>query len=602
MKILRRFHDEEAGQMSFLAVAGVLCFVGLMSMVINTDDIVTERIRMQDIADTTAISSAAWTARGLNMISFINVLDAKLISTAVLLNALADTLPVVEKVAQIQLAIFNACSGVPFVGAFCAAMAVVVNIQLNVLRPLTKAVRKLADSLSRCGSKNGALWSFMKALEAASTAIKHTFTLIGIAESIAIAKANGADFGLVVNGKMVDLKSAKGSTSSSGDNPLSLPVKKEKFDAFCPFVKNGGSGFKMAGYTCGEGPFKLGKKRIMATILVPFTNLFAHPIFIGMSAQHFNQVGCKADPDPKNSTFDVTLKDLNECSKYNATAKWSHLYSRTPPLLEDNLGVTDFAPWKPKSKQKGSKDEDDALDQGEIEGQLGNINIDEDDEDLTDLSDFKPGQNYDQLRGESVGRGEIPRSCNGSQVYPMYAPPPDGFNSSQPGNTFCEFQFGTDCKRITEWSQFKAYSPSGVPVSRPSKVGGYFIRVGKRRIDPPEDSEDPPTFVYIVETVSLIDAGTKSMDQKEFEEYLKDNNQGQDVDTSAGSGSTGCKKPEPYVLDMGTSEQARKDFQDKLRFIGVVYRKIEDDPPFRSNYFRDPHKTIIEYAQAQVYN
>jgi hypothetical protein len=443
----------------------------------------------------------------------------------------------------------------------------------------------------------------MKGLETASTAIKNTFTLIGIAEAIDIAKANGADFGLVVNGKMVDLKDAKSSTnSSSGDNPLSLPVRKEKFSAFCPFVKSGGSGFKMAGYTCGEGPFKLGKKRIMATVLVPFTNLFAHPIFIGMSAQHFSQIGCKADPDPKNSSFDVTLKDLNECRKYSATAKWSHLYSRTSPLLESNLGVEHFAPWKPKSKQKGEKDEDDALDRAEIEDQLGNINIDEQAGDLTDLNDVKLGDYYDRLLSESVGRGEIPARCNGSQAYPRYGPPGDGFNSDEPGNTFCEFTFNSDCKRITEWSQFKAYSANGLPVSRPTTVGSYFIRVGKRTIDPPEDSEEPPTYVYIVETVSLIDAGTKKMNQKQFEEYLKDNNNGQNVNTDAGSGSTGCKKPEPYVLDMGTGQQAREDFQDKLRFIGVVWRNIEDDPPFWSSYFEEPPKTIMAYSQAQVYN
>jgi hypothetical protein len=358
----------------------------------------------------------------------------------------------------------------------------------------------------------------------------------------------------------------------------------------------------MAGYTCGEGPFKLGKKRIMATVLVPFTNLFAHPVFIGMSAQHFSQIGCKADPDSKNSSFKVTLKDLNECRKYSATAMWSHLYSRTSPLLEGNLGVEDFAPWKPKSKQKGEKDEGDALDREEIEGQLGNINIDEEARNSTDLNDIRLGDYYDKLQSERVGREKIPAPCSGSQAYPRYAPPGDGFNSDQPGHTFCESPFTPNCKRIFEWSQFKGYSANGVPVSRPTTVGSYFIRVGKRTIDPPEDSEEKPAYVYIVETVSLIDAGEKEMDQKQFEEYLKDNNNGQNVNTDAGSGSTDCKKPEPFVLDMGTGQQAREDFQDKLRFIGVVWRNIEDDPPFWSSYFEGPPKTIMAYSQAQVYN
>ena len=44
------FHREESAQISFLAVAGIVCFVGLLSMVINTNDVITERVHMQDVA------------------------------------------------------------------------------------------------------------------------------------------------------------------------------------------------------------------------------------------------------------------------------------------------------------------------------------------------------------------------------------------------------------------------------------------------------------------------------------------------------------------------------------------------------------------------
>ncbi|HEX5764119.1 MAG TPA: pilus assembly protein TadG-related protein, partial [Woeseiaceae bacterium] len=113
LNLVKRLHREESAQISFLAVAGVICFVGLLSMVINTNDVVTERVHMQDVADATVLSAASWTARGLNTISFVNVLNTKLISTAVLLNALADSIPVMEAVGQIQQAIFSGCSGVP---------------------------------------------------------------------------------------------------------------------------------------------------------------------------------------------------------------------------------------------------------------------------------------------------------------------------------------------------------------------------------------------------------------------------------------------------------------------------------------------------------
>ena len=610
MNILRRFHEEESGQLSFLAVAGVVCFIGLLSMVMNTDDIITERIRMQDIADTTAISSAAWTARGLNLISFINVLDAKLISTAVLLNALADTLPVVQRVGEIQLAVFNACSGVPFVGAFCAAMAVVVNIQLNVLRPLTNAVRKLADKLSRCGgSKKGLLWTFMNTLQDVATVVKNSFTLIGLAEGFAMAKANGADMGIVVNGKMVDLDDAEGGKKSDGSNPLSLPVveAENKFKAFCPFVKNGGSGFKMAGYECGKGPFKLGKERINKTILVPFVNLFAHPIFIGMSAQHFTMVGCTPDKG-KNEKFDVMLKDLAECKKYKgAEATWAHVYSKTEPLDESNLGHEHFTPWKPKSKQKGGKDDDDAKKrQGEVEEGVKDINIPPESEEDAVKRQFEGGEYYDRLQNEQTPMAEIPRKCDGNQAYPLYAPPEDGFDTADPGETlgcFLSPMPGGNCKRINTYSQFKWYSGEHKPGIKPENTGGYYMRVGKEEVEEGEGDNKKTKYVYIVETISLIDSGKAKMNQKQFEDYLnQDAKKGQKVDTSATDQTKKCTKPIPYVLDIGKGKDARKDFEDQLRFIAVVWRKIDKDPPFWSTYFKTPPKNIMAYGQAQVYN
>jgi hypothetical protein len=226
-------HREESAQISFLAVAGVICFVGLVSMVINTNDIVTERVHMQDVADATVLSAASWTARGLNTISFVNVLNTKLISAAVLINGLADAIPVIQAVGEIQRAIFQGCSGVPFIGAFCAAMAVVVNIQLRALEIVKKAVDQMAQKLSQCNG-NKALWKMMKGLEALATVAQKTFTGIGLLESIDIAKANGATFGIVVNGKFTDPGSQ-----------IFLPVKSADFKAHCPYVKDGGPGFEL---------------------------------------------------------------------------------------------------------------------------------------------------------------------------------------------------------------------------------------------------------------------------------------------------------------------------------------------------------------------
>jgi hypothetical protein len=63
----------------------------------------------------------------------------------------------------------------------------------------------------------------------------------------------------------------------------------------------------------------------------------------------------------------------------------------------------------------------------------------------------------------------------------------------------------------------------------------------------------------------------------------------------------GCNKPFPWLLDKSTG------YQDRLRFIGAVYKNVDEDPPFWNTFFSKPESAyppprIIAYAQAQVYN
>jgi len=579
MSFLKRFHHAESAQISFLAVASVVCFVGLLSMVINTDDIVTERVYMQDVADATALSAAAWTARGLNMISFINVLNSKLISTAVLLNALADTIPAVEAVGNIQQGIATGCCGVPIIGTACCIYAGIVKVQLIALKALRTAVENMAKTLSRC---NKALWKTMTALNTAAQGVKETFTVIGIAEGYSIAEDNGADFGFVVNGNML----------GQGDsNLLSLPVEPADFSTFCPFVKNGGSGYKMAGYKCDKGPFKLGKDRIMKTILIPFTNLFAHPIFLGMSAAHFGQVGCTADPS-ENSDIKVTLKSHAECRKFDEEARWSHIWSRTAPIEEGGYTSDDFAPWKPLNEVSSDDDDSDLFEDIPDISSLGDASA--------DASPFTPGRAYQFLEKSTELKLNSPQvDCNGER-YPLYRKPIAGFDSDQPGQVECGFGF-QECKRIDDWSEFTWYSSSGSKIDPEKRVGGYFMRVGRATIEP-ENENEVTKYRYIVETVSLVDAGTTEMDQEEFKKYLEENKKGDGKKADPSDSSSCGNKPEPFVLNKGTTAKDEEKFQNKLRFIGVVYRNIEQDQPFWSGYFKEPPKVLAAYAQAQVYN
>jgi hypothetical protein len=593
MRFLLRLHRDDSAQISFLAVAGCLCFVALLSMVINTNEIVSDRVHMQDVADVTALSAASWTARGLNTISFVNVMNTKLISTAILLNALKDAIPVINSVGEVQQAIFNACSGVPFVGPFCAAAAVVVRVQLTALSALKSLVNPLAQSLSKC--PNGTLWTIMEALAATATGVQKSFGAIGIAESVSIARANGADFGLVVNGALQD---------GNAQDALFLPVVQKGFDEHCDFLQKGGRGYEMQGYSENTGPLKVGKDRINANLMLPWITMFSRPIFSGMVVSHTLQVGCTPDPSDQNQKIKVLLKDLNECRQYGARAMWSHIFSTTRTVLASdpeygNLTLRDFVPWRPKRSHAGSRSADDA-NADEILGQIGDLNLPTGGGDVPSEAQQPLGKGNDLITEASErqrGRQEI-RCSGGSGSYPFYS----GSNNEVPGFLFC---LGTlDCRRITERSEFTWFNSQHREV-RTEEVGGYFIRVYKRTI---EEDEQPTRVQYSVEVVVLASAGETEMDQQQFVEYMAKNREqyGMDeVDTSASQDSSGCtRKPDPWVLNKGTSQQERMAFDNKLRFIGVVYRDIDatNSPYFWSRFFRESPPRLIAYGQAQVYN
>jgi hypothetical protein len=568
-----RFHRNEEAQVSFLAVAASLCFIGLLAMTINTNDLASERVRMQDVSDTMVVSAAAWSARGLNLVSFINVLNSKLISAAVLLNSLNDTLPVLIGIAEAQRAVFQACSGVPFVGAFCAAMAVVVNVQLQVLKALkSKIVTPAAKKFSICSQ--GLFWKTMNnVLQKIPPIIRTTFIPIAMAESYDIASKNGAT-GLVVNGRVLSTSPQEGAV---------LPIDEKSFSQYCPYVQSGGSGYKLQGYDCGEGPLKLGRSR-MTKMLIPFTNLFAQPIFKGMVKKNLVQVGCGGAQGAEEK-IPVKLASLPECRSANVTAKWSRMTSRTFRIENGNLTVNDFIPWQPLDK--GGGDASDAQDLDGIEGiNVGDADIDLGSGSGDDASDLDFKQGYKALDPDSESSGPLVsaacRAGNSRSGYPQY-------NLAISNLAMC-FSFG--CDNIKNLSQFVWVGGGQTPGGSEIK-GGYFIRVlDKKEFDATEENPKK-TYEYTIETVVLVDAGEKLMTQKEFDEYLK-KHKGVNAE-GGGTGSEGCTKPKPYML-----EKDKPGYANRMRFIGLVEKDIV--PPFWSTFFTNPPEKMIAYSQAQVYN
>ena len=140
---------------------------------------------MQSTADVTAASAATWTARGMNTVAMINVLNTKLLSMTVITNSAQKTVEVLIPIAKGQSAAFFACSGVPIVGGFCMLAKAVVDFQKAALETLLKPpLTQLKNSVTACPK---AAWKVMEGMSKAAEVMAVSFPKIGYAEGIAIA-------------------------------------------------------------------------------------------------------------------------------------------------------------------------------------------------------------------------------------------------------------------------------------------------------------------------------------------------------------------------------------------------------------------------------
>jgi hypothetical protein len=308
------------------------------------------------------------------------------------------------------------------------------------------------------------------------------------------------------------------------------------------------------------------------------------------------QVGCTPNPGEKTSV-PVKLTTLEECRKYSVASRWSRLWSQTRPVTDGSFRLEDFVPWRPLN-QGNNQSGDKALDQSEIEKQLGNIKLPggggAGGNPGSGPAPVAMGRAYQHLDPSTEGSGELSTvGCGGSSGYPFYTPPFGGnWDINLPGTTQCLFQ---NCQRIDSWNKFVWYNAQHFRNGSPKNIGGYWIRMTREERDP-ESEGGPKRYVYAIETVSLIDAGTKEMSQDEFKKYLEDNKPPGTQVPSGSQSSSGCMQPKAWMLTKD------KDFENRMKFIGVVFENVSDRPLFWSNYFQESPPRLIAYGQAQVYN
>ena len=570
--MIRRLHKDDSAQVSFLALAASLVLVGLMAMIINTSDVVRHRIHNQEVADVTALAAATWSARGLNTISMLNILNAKLLSMTVIVNAASRTMPVVRGVHGVQTGIAAACT------PFCTPWSILLQAQGIIIEPIDAGVRAMEPITRNC---SGAAWSVMRGLQTASEAVRQTFGRIGYLEAPAIAARNGASSAFAIEGSLLEI--AGSNLTEAGALPVSTQDRTPA--DFCTAMKSGGPGFVMQGYTEGEGPAEHGRgiwsdldpisvfNPALATLGAPW-------IFDGFYSSEMTRLGCDGST-PEKEGQKVEFNSLPQCREHDVTATWNYYQDETDWILDGSLTLNDFVAWTPQDVdlQGGG---------GAIENAAAAAGADIDG--AVPVVHTPTGRGVSELTGQRKVRSRG-ASCAGG---------------GRSGYPIVERAMGSDIifvglRSHPDYTHFEI-GESGLhrraTSVRSEVTGTYFLRVERDEREVAVEGEGTQTeYKYSLDAWVLVDAGEKVLEGEELTEYYEEQSGTADsgpVDSGGDCGSF----PVPHLLV--------DDADDKLRYFAVVNHGLgeanQPPRPFWSNYFSVSPTRFTSFSQAQVYN
>lgn len=191
--LMRRFHEDQGGQ-AIVFIAMIALLLSLFAVVVlNTGNFVHHRIENQNSADATAYTGARWVARGMNGIAATNATASTFFSFILISHGIVGLQTSAQIVNSISKGIAQGVKAIPIVGAVIGgvldAARIPADLMLKANQKLGKLAKKLIDGL----------WTGMRVLNGISQAFYYGTPLIATLESARVAKADGSDFGILVN-------------------------------------------------------------------------------------------------------------------------------------------------------------------------------------------------------------------------------------------------------------------------------------------------------------------------------------------------------------------------------------------------------------------
>lgn len=168
--LLSRFHRGDQGQILPLVFFLGIAFFTSVVLVINTGRTTLRRVKAQNAIDAAVVSGAGSVARGMNYVASNNITQSKLLASVVILRAFPDAIDTANTtldVWEVAADIMHALKWIPYgIGAALDAAATVIDIKIEIERPILDALEQVIDPLLDAWDDDGdgAAWLIMDAL------------------------------------------------------------------------------------------------------------------------------------------------------------------------------------------------------------------------------------------------------------------------------------------------------------------------------------------------------------------------------------------------------------------------------------------------------
>jgi hypothetical protein len=240
-----RFHDESNGNAMIFVVLVLFTLVCFFVFTIHIGQRFTNKVEMQNAADAAAISGAVWKARGMNMISILNVSMSECLALIIMFMAFDSTVDYTNDAIPATEAAASECLLACLEWWYCIQEQEEIFKEIHVI---------INEEMRHTWQLPETLWEIMGALKQVSDVVSETASLMAYLDASNVAERNGASA----------LFDSPVSHNSVLNNFLphatlwpyrdSLPVKDGTFEEdLCDHTIGGGEGYN--NYLCYENAF-----------------------------------------------------------------------------------------------------------------------------------------------------------------------------------------------------------------------------------------------------------------------------------------------------------------------------------------------------------